>query len=621
MKKKFLPVVTIFLIISLHFTYAQEKLWQVDLGGGNLTKIGWIKQSNNGYIITSGSNGLSALDNNTGETMWNNKDLVGVSKASFQNIDGLPLFIAEYTPLGSRKRGVIINAANGAVLYNTKEGEYSFKKYHLMIDQGFILFELASSEDRSLMKFSLKTWESEWFASIGSAKGISEKISNVQGFGFVQHGPIITKDNTQLIIGLKVQTISFDLNTGQQLWNNIADKRMRALVYSDRNNSLYLGVKGSKKLTVLDPKTGNDITPGKLKLKGTLVDITEDANGNLVLVETEGFNLIKPETGELIWKKSYKIEYLDEVIPFEDGYIAIGKDEKNGSISVVDKNGKKVWDSKVKGYAYYITPTESGVLYISTERSNILSYADGKDLWKKDVKFKSIPAVTFDDTENKVILFENKKGYKFDLETGSIQLFAEDIELLEVKKKTPLVAEYVSTGYFITADQYASVLTPEGKVLYTKYFKPVSTTDYTQLAKIGLNMAGIDFDLEGAMENLDELKTITNRNVDDTDAIEETSAVVGVYVGTGAGAMMPIFEVTNTRYFNSKSTKDFKFILAKKETTETEGRNFVYMINKATGEIIKKIELLDKTPNYIIDDIDSRVFINEKNKIISAIQF
>lgn len=621
MKTKKLVTLLICAIVSLQFVSAQEKLWQIDMGGGNLTKIGWLKQANNGYIITSGSNGLSALDNNTGETIWNNEELVGVSKGSFQNIEAMPLFIAEYSPFVGKKRSIIVNAANGDVLYNSKDGDYSFKTYHLMIDQGFILFELSSKTDRGLMKFSLKTWKSEWFASIGPAKGLGDKLTSAYGYGFVNFGPIITKDNGQLIIGLKVQTISFDLNTGEELWNNVADKRMRALVYSSRNNSLYQGIKGSKKLTVFDPANGNDITPGKLKLKGTLVDITEDESGNLVLVETEGFNLIKPETGELIWKKSYKIDYLDEVIPFEDGYIAIGKDDKDGSISLVDKNGKKVWDSKVKGYAYYATPTNSGVLYISTERSNILNYEDGKDIWKKDVKFKSIPAVAFDDKENKVILFENKKGYKFDLESGAIELFAEDIELLEVKKKTPLVAEYVSTGYFLTADQHASVLSPEGKIVYTKYFKPVTTTDYTKLAQVGLNVLGVDFDIEGAMENLDALKTITNRNVDDTDATEETSVVVGVYVGNGAGIMEPVFEVTKTRYFNSKSTKDVKFILAKKETTETDGRNYVYMIDKASGEIIKKIELLDKTPNYIIDDIDSRVFINEKNKIISAIQF
>ena len=45
------------------------------------------------------------------------------------------------------------------------------------------------------------------------------------------------------------------------------------------------------------------------------------------------------------------------------------------------------------------------------------------------------------------------------------------------------------------------------------------------------------------------------------------------------------------------------------------------MLNKATGEIEKTIDLLDKTPNYLVDVVDNRVFINENNQLISSHQF
>jgi len=84
--------------------------------------------------------------------------------------------------------------------------------------------------------------------------------------------------------------------------------------------------------------------------------------------------------------------------------------------------------------------------------------------------------------------------------------------------------------------------------------------------------------------------------------------------------MATVFEVTKTRYFNSKNTKNHKFILAEREMNETEGRNFIYMLNKASGEIDKQIELFDKTPNYVVDEIDNRVFLNEKNRLVSGLQ-
>ncbi|MEL7120732.1 MAG: hypothetical protein AAFO07_14875 [Bacteroidota bacterium] len=100
------------------------------------------------------------------------------------------------------------------------------------------------------------------------------------------------------------------------------------------------------------------------------------------MVETEGFNLIDPKTEDFLWKKSYKIDFLDEVIPLNDQYIAVGKDEKDGGISLVDVSGKKVWDAKVKGYPYFVTPTSKGVLYISTERANVLDLKN----WKRPLE-------------------------------------------------------------------------------------------------------------------------------------------------------------------------------------------------------------------------------------------
>ncbi|MCZ6899623.1 MAG: hypothetical protein O7F74_05250, partial [Bacteroidetes bacterium] len=190
-----------------------------------------------------------------------------------------------------------------------------------------------------------------------------------------------------------------------------------------------------------------------------------------------------------------------------------------------------------------------------------------------------------------------------------------------------------SNGYFITADQHASLLTPDGKLLYSTYFKPVTTVGgLASVAQLGANVAGIDIDVEGSLDNLNTLKSISagsfsaglqrsDANMDQTDAKSETTVMAGLYVGDGAGNMATVFEVTSTRYFNSKSTKDYKFILAKKEEGETEGRNFIYMLNKSTGEIVKKIELFDKTPNYVVDEIDSRVFLNEKNRMISGLQW
>ncbi len=610
-------IVTVLSFCSLS-SFSQEKVWEVDLKDA-LYEVGWIKQANDGLIIAAGAKGLLAMNNNTGDIVWHNQELKGINKNSFLNVDGLPLFYVDYVPMVGKTRGILINSSNGDIVFDTKDEGYKVKYYTLLPQQECILFELLKGSERSLMKFSLKTWETEWQASLGTPKGLVGKVTDqVSAASFIEHGPMFSKGN-HLVFGMKSQIYGLDFKTGKTAWESKTEKKIKALVYSDLNNSLYIGIKKSKKLTVLDPESGNDITPGKLKLKGTLIDIRPDGAGRLVLVETEGFNLIEPKSNDLVWKKSYKIPFLDEVIPHGKNYIAVGKDEKDGSISLVDGSGKKVWESKVKGFAYYCTPTAKGVLYVSTERANILNFDSGKDVWEKDVKFKAVPAVTYDGEEDKVVLFENKKGYKFSMKTGKVEFFAEDIELQNVNKKTPLVAETVADGYFIHTAQHTSLLGRNGKVVYSKYFEPITTIGGLMgAAQVGMKMAGVDVDIQGAMENMDQLSSITSgayrSSSDQTDGTSDESVVAGMYVG-GAGGMSPVFEVTKKRHSNSKNAKDHLFVTGKE--TEAGSAN-IFMLNKNTGKVDKSIKLVDKTPNYFIDEIDSRVFLNEKNHLISC---
>ncbi|MGB3548858.1 MAG: PQQ-binding-like beta-propeller repeat protein, partial [Saprospiraceae bacterium] len=421
-----------------------------------------------------------------------------------------------------------------------------------------------------------------------------------------------------MVIGMDDQIHSIDFASGAKKWQQETDKKIKALVYSPVNNSLYLGIRKSNRLTVLQPEDGGDITPGKLKLKGTMLDVVADNSGNLVLVETEGFNLIDPKSNDLIWKKSYKVEALDEVIPHRDGFIAIAKTEKGSEIHYVDNSGKKVWDSKVKGYAYFAVPTPKGVMYISTDRSNILSFDDGKDVWDKDVKFKAVPAVAYDEADDKVFLFENGKAYRFSFTDGKIEQLRDDLELTEIKRDTPLEAEALPNGYFVYADQHASLIDRDGKLVYTTYYKPMSSTDFTNLAQFGSRMAGIDVDVDGALSNMQTLRNLSNGTIktgkSQSGATADTRKTFSMGVGSGAN-YTELTNVTQTRYTNSLQTKGFKFL-----TTQGDGggEKSIYMIDKATGEVVKRIALTDKDPGYEIDTVDNLIFVNEKNRTVTA---
>lgn len=617
--------VMLLFLLCITTTYAQDKLWEINLNE-KLYKVGWIEQTNDGLILAAGAKGLMALDNNTGAEVWFNETLKSVDKNSLLNIPELPMFYAEYGPIIGKTRGVLINSSNGEILFDTKENEQKVKGFTVYPEQAMILFELVQDKTRYLMKFSLRTWTEEWMAPVGKNKeNLLQKAFG--GVSFVDHEPQFDQ-NGNMIIGIDEEIYVLNPKDGSQLWQYEADKKIKALVYSSISNSIYVGIRKSKKLTILDPATGEDITPGKLKLRGYMIDLVKDDDtDNLILVESEGFNILDPNTNTLLWKKSYKIDPLTEVIPNGTDFVAVGKGEKISLMDRVDANGKKVWDTKIGGYIYYTSLTDKGMMYISTERSNIIDYETGKDVWKKDVKFRSIPAVTFDEQEEKVVIFENGNGYKFDLETGDIDLFAEDIDLEKVNRKTPLQADYVSnTGYFLFTDQHVSMLSNQGELVYTNYYDPPSSTN----ALIALGdfagsaFFGVDLDIAGSIENINMLTDLSNgvyRNtMDQNGAGQQTSLVAGLYVDDGY-AMQPVLEVTSTRYFNSKQSRDHHFLVTKVKSETAPTKHSIYMLNKATGKIEKTIDLLDKTPNYLVDTVDDRVFINQNNELISSYQF
>ena len=599
--------------------FAQDEVWEANLESA-LNQVSWMEQTNDGMLVAAGDKGIVGMDPATGEVKWTNTDLKAVDRNTFFNVTGLPFFYVEATSLMGKTKGVLLASADGKVLYDTGDEGLRIKGYTTLPAQNAILFEGMQGPARKLAYFDLNSLSSKWTADLGENKGLAAKVSDrLLGASFIDHGPYFTKDGSTVTLGIGNTAYGIDAGNGNVKWREEAKKKIKALVYAPSNNSVYMGVKGSKNMTVLNPGDGADITPGKLKLKGTLIDVVPSGDGRLLLVETEGFNIIEPSTNDLVWKKSYKVEYLDEVMPIDGGFIAVAKEEKGSEIHRVDNDGKKVWDAKAKGYVYFASPLENGVLYISTERSNILGMADGKDLWDKDVKFKSAPAVAIEPSGDKVFLFENEEAFRFDLNSGAIEKLADDIDLKEVDKRTPLEAEAVDAGYFIFTDTHASLVDRDGKLVYSEYYPALKEFDVAGAAQFGANMLGVDVDIAGSMAGIQDLRSLSNGAMPGRSAGNQAGGntedrTVGVYVsGDGGQTYATVLELANKRYTNSQRTRDYQFV-----TTRGDGGPVIYRINKNTGEIDRTIPLDDKNPGYVIDEIDGRVYVLNNNRNVKA---
>jgi len=604
--KKIQQVLICYFLISSFFCHAQNMLWEKDLKE-QLFKVSWIEQSNDGVILAAGDKGLLGLDNNSGDLLWQNKDLKAIDRNTFQKIDGLPLITVEASSMFGKKKSLIINSYSGDVLFDSKEENLKIGNYHILSNVNSIVFEARQGDNQKLLLFNYETAKTSWLTDVGPAdggiKGMVKKA--VKGFSFLNDTPTLIGSSHMMVVeGKKIHVL--EMNSGKIVWSTPFKKNIKAAIFSPVDNKIYVGVK--EKLQVLDATNGQDVTSGKMKLEGSFVNAYTNKDNNLVIVSSGGFNILNPSTGKFLWKKSYGINGLYNVIDMSDHYLAIGGEEKSSAIARVSKEGKKVWKEKLDGYAYHVQPIEKGIFYLSTEKSNILSYGEGDKIWKKDIKFKAIPSVAVDEKNGEVIFYEGKELYRFNLNSGNIETIAEGIKFEKAKKST-FHLETRPNGYFLHSDQHVSFFDKSGKTAYNNYHPPVSNLNISSALSLTAKVAGVDLDIAGSMETIKSLNALAHGSVmssgDQNEAASQKSSG-GLYTGGS-----PILEVTKTRFFNSKKVKDHNYIL-----TNQNGKNQIVMVNKDSGKIDKTIALDDKTPSYITDDVDQRVFLNENNQMV-----
>ena len=594
------------LMCSIQILFAQETIWEADLQD-ELNNVNWIEQSNDGLIIAAGDLGMIGMDPHTGDIQWKNETLKAVDRSTYQNVELLPFVIANYVS-GAKEHSVILNSTDGTILFDTGDHDAIIGTHHFLTPITSILFELRQDGRNSLLLFNYETAQVEWTLDFGDAPGFIK--TGFSGVSFLRFPPSIMNDS-QLLLSEKDKVSVIDYKEGKLLWSNEFDKKIQAAVYSSVDDKVYAGEK--KKLKVLQASDGKDVTSGKLKLDGELVTVFPNSNDNLIIVGAKGFSIYDPKSGDFIWKKPYSVDGMYEVLEIDGSYFAFGREEGQSTAAKVDKNGKKIWKEKISGFAYYMVPIDLGIFFLSTDKSNIISYDDGERLWKKDVKFKTIPSVDYDKKAGEVALYSNKEVYKFNLKDGNVEQLTKDLKF-EKTKDVIFQMEIRESGYFVYAPQHLSLVDRKGNIKYIDYHDPVTSTNWLRLASdIGSDLSGYDLDIEGNLATLEAMDDLVSRGVyrtgsDQGGTQSEESTIASAQAGdTG-------YSLAQERYQNSQQSRDAYYVLMKTE----DGSNQISMFGKDTGKIEKHIEIKDKSPSYIVDEVNQLVILNENTRNLTC---
>ena len=586
-------------------SYAQTIAYQVALSDAVGT-VKWIRQTHDGMLIVSGERALVGINPADGKIAWRQSEFKRIDPASFNSIEKLPFFTIDFKPLLASKRTFLLHAGSGEVVYDSHEDNLKLLNPRVLPSASSVLFEMHQEGENKVMLFDYTKQEPSWEVTLSKVnKRSTKEILTKQRF--LTKPPRLIKPNRLLLVE-ENNVMVVDMLQGSVLWKADFKGQVLSVTYSPIDDNIYLG-EGNRLLTY-ESETGKNITNRKLKLTGELVDISADSKGRIVVSSYNGFNLLDPTTARFVWRRSVGVVGLARVLEKDNMYYAMGKTEKNSSIVKINQFGKRLWDEKIKGQVYFTELVPSGVLYLSTKKANTLDFITGDELWEKSLKLKSIPAANIDESTNQVVLYEGEGVYTFDIESGKLEVLTEELDF-DKTKGTVFQLEIRESGYFVHSDQHAALVDRSGVVRYVQYFQPGTALEgSTKLPAPNVDTNGLGLAVAGSLETIQALRQWSKRRLREKvqrDASTSSSSSVPIE---------PVYKITKTRYFNSKATKDNYFIVTK----ESAGNNKIIQLDKETGEVKIDIALKDKTPSYVIDEIDDRIYVVENNTTLSAYQ-
>jgi X-X-X-Leu-X-X-Gly heptad repeat protein len=422
--------------------------------------------------------------------------------------------------------------------------------------------------------------------------------------------------------------------SGALAWKKEYDDNVDDAYLSADGKSLFIGYK--KYIDKLNTASGASLLAEPIKMRDELNGIAPYGNDYLVYNEA-GINIMDVN-GNMIWKKDSKLGNITQVKFTKDGILAMetAKDDET-VFHWVDNSGKEVWDEKVQGGLMLAEPTEKGVMYVTNERANILTYEKGKDVWNKDIKLKGVPNFGYDVQGRILYAFAKDKLHSFNFTDVSYRLVAEDLDLKkfndEEERAIIDVRENGAKLVISTNQNVAAVTVADGKILYNNYFKDIGNTK-----KKWMRAAGVAMSLYGSAKTVQGMGNLTlgtfNSGAGFSNAVAGTAAgntdwakAGGSQMNTGVNQLNRganqvntgvtvanmgdnLFMEASKRYLASQATKDNLYILS-----EMPEGNGMLVWNKDRGEIFKKITFTDTTPQFVVDEAVDMVYVVVGNVI------
>jgi outer membrane protein assembly factor BamB len=610
--KAFFLALTI-LSLSAHSQTAPD--WTIDVGGF-ISQVNFIKQSDVGTLVVSTSTKLVGIDPRTKAKSWETSEVKDIKDDEFRVISGTQYIITEFQKTGSlskNKTVAIFDSYTGKMVYNSRDEDIKVRNTRIVPELKGLMIEAVKESQYFIGFLDFASSQVTWTKSFGKVKtggiGIGalkraikshlESVFNVE--------PVVDQSGN-FIFSNKEMVYCVDGKTGKEVWTKEFKDDVTDFILTTDKKDLF--VVYDDLMDKMQAASGKNAYEKPIKLGGKVNGLMP-MNDATVVMHSDGFNILEAN-GNFRWKKDASVGNISSVWTIPDGFIALESNEEDGKIFKVSSEGKKIWDESLSDPVYTVQPIVNGVIYITTEKANILSYDKGKDVWKKDIKIKGNPAFGINKEKKIVYVYSNKVLSSFNLSDGTFREIVEELKLKDYDDEKELAfLETRNGGLFIQTNQNVSFIKDDGSVLYNKYF---TEAGMSKTARGFLKAAGVMAGVAGAAHSVaglgkPEELTITPVG-NNTYEVTSKQIEAGGRISEGGDAL---YSFAQARYFATQSTRNTVYILSK----WPEGTGLV-VVDKDSGNETKRIAFNDKTPQYVVDEADYKVYVIVNNKELRA---
>jgi uncharacterized protein YxjI len=593
-----------------------EPIFEITAGNA-ANNAKFLMQSATGELIAGNELKLFAIDPEKKSVIWENKDFLGLNEDDITVIEGTPFIKIERQKtlsIGKNKNTYIIQARDGKVVYDSKDEGIKVRSTLIIPQLGGLLIESVKDGFLSVSLVDFATAKELWTVPLAKEKsggiGIGALKRAVKSFtaSAFNVAPIVDQNKNLLLVNKKEV---FCINkAGTLAWKKEYDENVDDAYLGADGKSVFIGYK--KYIDKLTTENGTSTLAEPIKMRDALNGISPMGNDYLVYNEA-GINIMDAN-GNMKWKKDSKLGNITQVKYTANGILAIEAVKDDETVFYwVNNDGKEMWNQKVDGGLILAEPTDKGVMYVTSERANTLTYEKGKDVWNKDIKIKGTPNFGVDAKSKILYAFAKEKVHAFNFTDNTYRLVAEGLELkkFDDEKEAATVDVRNQGGKLIinTNQNVAAMQTTDGKVLYNNYFKDIGNTK-----KKLMKFAGAAASVYGAGRQLSGLGNTSmglGGAMFANDGSQLTKGMNQYESGMAINsAGNDLYAEASKRFLATQATKDNLYILS-----EMPEGNGMLVWNKDKGEITKKITFTDTTPQFVVDEATDRVYVVVGNVI------